>query len=250
MRPWAARANSIAYNGLRPIGGVYAYLQAADYGLVSGEMRARNLGWILILGLVLCGCRSAYYATMEKFGVYKRDLLKKSVTSARDSQKQASEQFKDALTRLRELYNVQGGELEKTYDALNREYERSVSRANAVHKRVGDMETVARDLFAEWENEIKQISSENLRQSSRQKLQETQQRYDELHTALKRAEQSMDPVLVRFHDQVLFVKHNLNAAAIASLKGETMDIQNEISKLLQEMNTAIAKADTFINTLQ
>lgn len=213
-------------------------------------MRVRYLGWILALGLILCGCRSAYYATMEKFGVYKRDLLKKSVVSARDSQKAASDQFKDALTRLRELYNVQGGDLEKTYDELNREYERSTSRANAVHKRVADMESVARDLFAEWENEIKQISSENLRQSSREKLQETQRRYEELHGALKRAEQSMDPVLVRFHDQVLFVKHNLNAEAIASLKGESADIQKEIAKLVQDLNAAIAKADTFIGTLQ
>jgi sugar-specific transcriptional regulator TrmB len=213
-------------------------------------MRVRYLGWILALALILCGCRSAYYATMEKFGVYKRDLLKKSVVSARDSQKAASDQFKDALTRLRELYNVQGGDLEKTYDELNREYERSTSRANAVHKRVADMESVARDLFAEWENEIKQISSENLRQSSREKLQETQRRYEELHTALKRAEQSMDPVLVRFHDQVLFVKHNLNAAAIASLKGESADIQKEIAKLVEDLNAAIAKADTFIGTLR
>ena len=94
-----------------------------------------------------------------------------------------------------------------------------------------------------------EISSANLRQSSREKLRETRRRYDELHTALKRAERSMDPVLTRFHDQVLFLKHNLNAAAIASLKGETTDIQSEISNLLEEMNTAIAQADAFINTL-
>ena len=213
-------------------------------------MKARHLGWILAMGLVLCGCRSAYYATMEKFGVYKRDLLKKSVTAARDDQKAASEQFKDALTRLKELYNYQGGDLEKTYNELSRQYDRSTAKANAVHKRISEMETVAKDLFAEWEKEIGEISSEKLRDSSKDKLRETKSRYDELHTALKRAEQSMDPVLVRFHDQVLFVKHNLNAAAIASLKGETLDIQNDISKLLQDMNAAISKADSFINTLQ
>jgi hypothetical protein len=49
---------------------------------------------------------------------------------------------------------------------------------------------------------------------------------------------------------VLYLKHNLNAAAIASLKGESTDIQNEISRLLQDMNQAIAHADQFINTLQ
>ena len=204
----------------------------------------------VVICLLLCGgCRSAYYSAWEKVGVYKRDLLKKKVVAARDDQKAAGEQFKDALTRLKEIYGFQGGELEKKYNALARDYDRSVSRAETVHKRIKDVETVAEDLFAEWEKEMAEISSANLRQSSREKLRETRRRYDELHTALKRAERSMDPVLTRFHDQVLFLKHNLNAAAIASLKGETTDIQSEISKLLEEMNTAIAQADAFINTL-
>jgi hypothetical protein len=49
---------------------------------------------------------------------------------------------------------------------------------------------------------------------------------------------------------VLFLKHNLNASAIASLKGESLDIQNEISKLLDEMNGAITRADKFIAALE
>jgi hypothetical protein len=187
---------------------------------------------------------------MEKFGVYKRDLLKKSVIAARDDEKAAGQQFTNALTRLKELYGFQGGDLEKTYNTLNSEYERSVERANAVHKRIKDMETVASDLFAEWEKEIQQMSSAQLQASDRDKLRETRNRYDELHRSLKRAEQSMDPVLSRLHDQVLYMKHNLNAAAIASLKGETLNIQTEISRLLEDMNAAISQADRFISTLQ
>ena len=74
-------------------------------------------------------------------------------------------------------------------------------------------------------------------------------RDDELHAALKRAEGSMDPVLTHLHDQVLVLKHNLNAAAIASLKEESTNIQTDIGKLLDDMNAAIAQADKFINTL-
>ena len=140
-------------------------------------------------------------------------------------------------------------DLEKTYNALNREYERSTERADAVHKRIKEMETVAADLFAEWEKEIQQISSAKLQESDREKLQETHRRYDELHAALKRAERSMDPVLTRFHDQVLYLKHNLNAAAIASLKGEAISIQTEIGRLLDDMNASILRADEFIKGL-
>ncbi len=204
-----------------------------------------------LLSVIVCavGCRAVYYSTWEKFGVYKRDLLKKKVQSARDEEKAAAEQFKDALTRIKEMYGFEGGALEKTYNTLKREYDRSVERADAVHKRVKDVETVSEDLFSEWDKEIKEISSTKLREDSRDKLRETRRRYEELHDALKKAEKSMDPVLIRFHDQVLYLKHNLNAAAIASLKGETTNIQAEISRLLEDMNSAIAQADTFINTL-
>ena len=213
-------------------------------------MKLRVLAGVFLLAILFSGCRGVYYSTWEKFGVYKRDLLKKKVEAARDEEKAAGEQFKDALTRLKELYGFQGGDLEKTYNTLNHDYERSVERANAVHKRIKEVESVTEDLFTEWEKELKQISSDNLRDDSQNKLRETRRRYEDLHSALKRAERSMDPVLTRFHDQVLYLKHNLNAAAIASLKGETTNIQSEITRLLEEMNRAIAQADSFISTLK
>src|SRR4051794_37269357 len=181
---------------------------------------------VMVCLMATTGCRSAYYTTYEKFGVYKRDLLKKRVVEARDGQKAAQEQFKDALTRLKEITKFEGGQLEKAYNSLKSEYDSCAKRAETVHKRVRDVETVATDLFAEWEKESTQIGTPSLRDSSRQQLAATRQRYDSLHTALKSAEQSMTPVLSQFHDYVLYLKHNLNAQAIASLKGETASIQS------------------------
>jgi DNA repair exonuclease SbcCD ATPase subunit len=195
------------------------------------------------------GCRSGYYAAWEKVGVHKRDLLKKRVAAARDDQAAAGEQFKDALTRLQELYNFTGGNLEKTYNALRRDYDNSVQKAEDVRKRIRDVETVAEDLFKEWEDEIRLISSPALQASSREQLQETRRRYRDLHSALKQAEKSMDPVLTQFRDHVLYLKHNLNAQALASLRGEAQNIQTDISRLLAEMNAAIARADEFIQAM-
>lgn len=207
----------------------------------------------MVLGLALIvlatGCRSTYYKAYEKLGVYKRDLLKKKVVAARDEEKAAGEQFKDALTRLREMYAVQGGDLEKTYDRLKSEYDDSSTRATAVRKRISEMETVANDLFREWESEIKEISTESMRSSSRDQLRQTRERYEDMHTALKRAEKSMDPVITKFRDHVLFLKHNLNAQAIASLKGESAAIQSDIVKLIEDMNTSIQRADEFIKQM-
>jgi hypothetical protein len=210
-----------------------------------------RLGWCVLIacGVLQLGCRSAYYAAWEKFGVEKRDLLKKRVVAARDEQKEAGEEFKDALTRLKEMTGFDGGKLEKAYNDLKSDYDGCHERAEAVRKRIRDMETVAGDLFTEWEKEITQISSPNLQASSREQLRATRQRYQGLHAALKSAENSMTPVLTQFKDYVLYLKHNLNAQAIASLKGEATNIQTEISKLIQQMNQSIAKADEFVKTL-
>lgn len=205
---------------------------------------------LVALGLVLSGCRSAYYAAWEKFGVEKRDLLKKRVVAARDEQQEAGQQFKDAMTRLKEITGFDGGKLEKAYNELKNDYDDCSSRAEAVRKRIKDMETVAADLFGEWEKESTQISTPSLQASSRQQLRATRERYEGLHAALKNAERSMSPVLTQFRDYVLYLKHNLNAQAIASLKGEATNIQEEISKLITQMNQSIAKADEFVKTLQ
>ena len=206
--------------------------------------------------LFLCGvlgvtsCKSTYYSAYEKLGVYKRDLLKKRVVAARDAQQDAQKEFKDALTRLKEMTGFEGGELEKSYRQLQSEYDSAAARVQTVHKRVEAVQSVAGDLFVEWEKENQEISTPSLRDTSREQLSETRRRYGEMLAALKKAEATMDPVLQKFRDYVLALKHSLNAQAIAALKGEALNIQSEISRLLEDMNTSIARADEFVQGLQ
>ena len=204
---------------------------------------------LAVLLLTLTSCKSVYYGAYEKFGVYKRDLLKKRVAAARDEQKEASVEFKDALTRLKEITQYDGGKLEARYRQLQADYDDCAQRVDTVRKRISDVETVAEDLFAEWEKEIKQIGTDSLRTNSRRQLNETRLRYDEMISALKKAEATMPPVLTKFHDYVLALKHTLNAEAVASLRGESASIQAEITKLISEMNSSISRADEFLKGL-
>lgn len=57
------------------------------------------------------------------------------------------------------------------------------------------------------------------------------------------------PLQRQFRDQVLYLKHNLNAAAIGSLRGTAYSIQGNIQRLLEQMNRSIAEADHFIQTM-
>lgn len=206
-------------------------------------------GTALTALLLSSGCQTAYYGVMEAFGVEKRDLLRKAVQLARDHQKETGKEFQDALARLQSLYGGTGSDLEKTYTRLKADLETCRAGTEDVRKRIRSMDEVADDLFAEWQSEIGKFTNPTFAQDSRRKLEDTRARYRQLSGSLKAAQSSMDPVLRSFEEHVLYLKHNLNASAIGSLKGEAGRIERQIQDLLKQMNGSIAEADTFIRTL-
>lgn len=199
---------------------------------------------------VLAGCQSMVYKAWETVGVEKRDLLVDRVEDARDAQADAGEQFQTTLERFRSVVEFDGGDLEKLYSRLNGEYEDSVTRAERVRERIAAVEDVAGALFREWEGELEEYSSAELRNQSRRMLDQTRTRYRDMLAAMQRAERSIPPVLDSFQDQVLFLKHNLNARAVASIRSELTTIERETADLLAAMQNSIAEADAFIESLQ
>lgn len=196
------------------------------------------------------GCSSVYYGALEKVGVQKRHILADRIEDGRDAQQDAQEQFQDAFERFKTATSFEGGELEDTYRGLASELEDSEARAAEVRERIASIEEVAGDLFEEWEDEIGQISRADLRQKSSTQLRQTKARYAKLLAAMKKAERKMDPVLVAFRDQVLFLKHNLNARAIASLETQATGIQSDVDALVRDLSASIREADAFLATLE
>ncbi|MBX3377331.1 MAG: DUF2959 domain-containing protein [Phycisphaeraceae bacterium] len=196
------------------------------------------------------GCSSTTIAIKEKMGIPKREQLVARVNDARDGQQEAKQQFASALHEFMAVTGASGGDLEAKYDKLRKEYERSESRAETVHSRIKDVERVAEALFKEWKAELAQYSSESMRQASQRELEATRARYDGLIGAMRAAAAKMQPVLAAFKDQVLFLKHNLNARAIASLQGNVAQIQTDVGNLIRDMESSIAEANAFIDQMQ
>ena len=215
--------------------------------------RKRATSWIWVAaGLAVAasvGCTTAYYSAWEMLGQEKRDLLRSNVSAVQEEQQETADQFESALDRLRELTAVDAGELEDVYDDLNGDYEEAKLRADGVHERIEKIDSIANDLFVEWEAEIGEISSADMRTKSRKKLDETKRNYAGLESKLRKSEASMEPVLTQLQDNVLFLKHNLNAAAIGGLSAEVAGIESDIETLIADMRASIAEADRFLQTL-
>jgi gas vesicle protein len=199
---------------------------------------------------VLAGCSSLYYGAMEKAGVHKRDIMVDRVKSARDTQNEVKEQFLTAMEQYKSVVNFQGGDLEMEYEKLNATLEKTEAGADEVRKKIRAVEDVSEALFKEWRSEIKQYNSDTLRQASQRQYDLTRKKYTELIDAMKNAESRLEPALVPLRDQVLFMKHNLNARAIAALGGELTGVQTNVDRLVREIESAVAQADEFIQSLQ
>lgn len=199
--------------------------------------------------LLLSACQSAYYSAMEKVGIPKREILVDRIESVKEAQEDGKEQFASALERFRSVVQFDGGELEDQYDALLDEYEDSKDAADMISERIEKVESVAQALFEEWQEELDQYTNERFKRDSAAKLKATQRQYNSLLKAMKSAEKSIQPVLSALNDNVLYLKHNLNARAVASLKGELASIDRDVSSLIKNMQAAIDQSNQFIDTL-
>ena len=213
-------------------------------------LRAKVAAALAAFVVISVGCSSIEYALKESvLGIEKRDILAARVEDGRDDQQEAKEQFQTALEAFKDVVQFDGGSLEAAYNTLSDELEDCESRASDVRNRIDAIEDVAAALFSEWESEVASFENATRRQASEQMLRDTQNRYQGLIAAMQKAEGAMEPVLSEFREQVLFLKHSLNAQAIAALQDSVIEIESDVARLVQDMEASIAEAESFLATL-
>jgi hypothetical protein len=208
----------------------------------------RPLALVVSLSL-LTGCTSLYYKAQEKLGNEKRDILIDRVKKGRKEQEQAKEQYKTTLEAFQAVTGFSGGKTEEIYKKLKKEYDEAAERTKKVSDRINSIEQVSGDMFTEWQQEIDTMNNRDLKAKSRNLMRDAKARYTPLIRKMKDVEQRAKPVLKAFEDQVLFIKHNLNAEAVTSLKSTVLKMDVEVTKLVADIEASTKEADAFLATL-
>jgi outer membrane murein-binding lipoprotein Lpp/ElaB/YqjD/DUF883 family membrane-anchored ribosome-binding protein len=230
--------------------GAGVYISSTPAGPVwESPMQLRTISAALLGVVALSGCSSLYYAGMEKLGKEKRDILVSRVKEGREDQEEARKQIQTTMEAFKSLTGFEGGDLEKTYNKLNKEYERCEGKAKELKDQIASIDKVSKDMFTEWEKEIGQIGNAELKSKSRGLLNETRTRYQQLSSKMRATEARMEPVLAAFRDQVLFLKHNLNAKAITSLKQTIVKMDANVDSLVKDIDASMKEADSFIASM-
>lgn len=205
---------------------------------------------LLILAFTFGGCASVQYSALEKVGIEKRDILVDRVEDARDAQNDTREELVSAYDALSTLIDHDGGELEKRYKKLDKAVDRSQDARDDLDDRLESIDRVSRDLFAEWQEELKLYSSDALRADQTRKLSSAREQYADMRRRMQTARDRVDPVLAVLEDNRLFLKHSLNAQALTALRGESAGIDKNVQALIRDMQLAIDDADAFIASMR
>lgn len=209
----------------------------------------RKLVPLSLACILLSSCSMLYYSAMEHLGKQKRDILVQRILAAKKDLKATQEQLKTTLEAFQEVTGFQGGHLESVYNKLNTEYERSEARDHQLKDRVDSVDNVAQAMFKEWQSEIKSMRNRSLRDQSAALLAAARKQHAQYMRQMRKTEQTIRPVLQAFHDQVIFLKHNLNARAISSLKSTSAQINAQASALIRDIDLSSQEADRYIQTL-
>ena len=208
---------------------------------------------IIAISLILTGCgaaQKAQYSALEKFGVHKRDILVDRIEKTTETQEETKEQFQSAYEELASLVNVEDEGLEKRYQKMASAVEKSEDKSDELNNRIASVDRVAQDLFKEWEQELSEYQSANLRAASEKNLAATKARYATIYQKMKASSEKVAPVLRVLQDNTLYLKHNLNARAVSSLSGEVLVIEDKVRALIAQMEASINESKDFIGSMQ
>lgn len=209
----------------------------------------RRASFACLLVLTLTACNSVYYKTMKTLGKEKRDILVKRIKDTKKDQEETKERLQTTMESFQQLTGFNGGDIEKNYKRLNSDYEKAADQAKKLHDRIQSIDQVSSDMFKEWRKEIDEMRNPLLKNRSTAMLRDAQERQATYMKAMHKTEDQMTPVLTAFRDQVLFLKHNLNARAIGSLKGTASSINTDVSALIRSIDSSMQEADKLISSL-
>ena len=217
---------------------------------LSNDLQIMRIGFLFIVLATLGACASVQYSALEKVGIHKRDILVDRVEDARDAQTETREQVVSAYEELSALIGHDGGELEKQYGRLSKEVDRSRDAVEDLDEHLSDIDRVSEDLFDEWESELDLYSSAALRSDQEKKLSLARRQFSTMRERMQTARNRVDPVLAVLTDNVLFLKHSLNAQALDALRGQTSVLEGKVDALVRDMQIAIEEADAFVSRMR
>ena len=213
-----------------------------------GRLAVRaGLSVALVTGLVAVPAQNVW---AQGPGVKQTEKLVSKANDTVGSIRAAKQQIKDTLVAYNLLVGNKVEDPKKTYKDLQKGIENTDKKVADVDQKVAAMQKEADLLFADWASNLASISSEELRKRSEERLNETRERYNGILAAGDKAGKVFNPFIASLKDQVVYLGHDLNPSALASLKPDADKLNKEAEVLFKKIDETVDEASGYITSLK
>ena len=205
---------------------------------------------LLVLLTMLAGCQvSPYYASMERLGVSRGEVLAERVDAARDAQRHSQKALSSALSRLELALSASPSTFSREREALTEALETSRDAQRELAWRLEEADEAAEAVFSQWREELDAYRDDRYRELSEQQLARSRARYAELRDGLGASRDQMQPLTATLDDAALLLKHEENARDMAALGDRVSLMGDEMATLTTRAERIDRETDALVEAL-
>jgi hypothetical protein len=210
-------------------------------GIKWGEMTAR----VIVIGAAL----ALVPAASAQDGVKQVEQLIKKATSTVKSIDATKAQLQKAMDAYNIVMAAETTDRKSAYSKLQKAMKAAEKNRTEISRHADEMNAEADALFQNWSASIAGISDPALRAMSEKRLVDTRVRYADIQAQSLKAGGLYTAFMTTLNDHVIFLGHDLNGSAVASLAQESAKLNALAAALYAAIDQATGAANTNIAAL-
>lgn len=124
----------------------------------------------------------------------------------------------------------------------------SEEQGETLRDSVEPMRDAADALFRRWTKDMEAFGNSRMRQRSQTRLDETRTSYQSIVGASQAAQIALDAFHDDLRDHATFLRHDLNANSVASLRGDVRQLREQIEGLDMRFDATVAAARAYVES--
>ncbi len=215
---------------------------------MNKRMIAKTLAvGLLFLGTPACATFNGLFASSSN-GPSQVDNLVSSIETVYVNSEVAKEKVELAYAKLQALTSADfAGNAVQAYNDFVVAVEDSEAHAETLSESVAPMKDMAGPVFEQWARDLSSYQSTTMRQRSQARLAATRERFDAVVAAADPAVATYELYNRNLRDHVLYLKNDLNPAALGAVQAEVKQVGTLAGELNQNFTATMIAARSYVD---
>ena len=199
--------------------------------------------------LLLAGITGCALFSGKKGGPAQVDDLAGSVERTYVDSELSKERVRAAVHALQAIVETSyDGDAVAAFAVFLEAIEASEQQAERLRSSVESMKGAAEPVFKQWNDDLDEFTSAEMRQRSTARLAATRQRYDSIVAAVDPAQAAYDALNKGLRDHALFLSHDLNPASLTAIRDDVRNLANLADDLGKRLDECLLATRAYVSS--